>query len=175
MAYIMFVGGMAPVHSCQAAAARLARHYVEDLREFGRLLLQLAAISAVNGVLAVFVAVASGTGVPHDHVPAGVRQVLVGFRVAYGGCGSVLRGVGARCGPCSRAEVSRSASMSPSRRIGHLGFMRTARAPLRLTGSGMGIPSGCGDLVAGFALVVTLALRPEGVELTVVGGDSPLL
>ena len=56
----MIVGGMATVRSCRPAAARLARYYVEDLRQFRRLLLQLVAIAAANGVLGVLVAVLWG-------------------------------------------------------------------------------------------------------------------
>jgi O-antigen/teichoic acid export membrane protein len=53
MWYIMLVGGMANGALLQAAAARLARYYVEDLHQFRRLLLQLVAVSAANGVLGV--------------------------------------------------------------------------------------------------------------------------
>jgi O-antigen/teichoic acid export membrane protein len=48
MGYIMIVGGMAASSLCQATAARLARYYVENLRQFRRLLLQLIAIAAAN-------------------------------------------------------------------------------------------------------------------------------
>jgi O-antigen/teichoic acid export membrane protein len=60
MAYIMYVGGIAAGSLCQAAAARLARYYVEDLRQFRRLLLQLISIAAANGVIGVLAAVLWG-------------------------------------------------------------------------------------------------------------------
>ena len=44
MAYIMIVEGMAIGSFLQASAVRLARYYIENLRQFRRLLLQLIAI-----------------------------------------------------------------------------------------------------------------------------------
>lgn len=60
MGYVMVVGGLATSSLCQAVAARLARYYVENLRQFRGLLLQLVAIAAANGVIGVLAAVLWG-------------------------------------------------------------------------------------------------------------------
>lgn len=60
MAYIMTVGGVAIGSFLQATAARLGRYYVENLRQFRRLLLQLVAIAAALGVIGVLAAVLLG-------------------------------------------------------------------------------------------------------------------
>jgi O-antigen/teichoic acid export membrane protein len=60
MGYIMLVGGMANGALLQAAAARLARYYVEDLRQFRKLLLQLASVAVANGTLGVLAAALFG-------------------------------------------------------------------------------------------------------------------
>src|SRR4029077_7250180 len=56
MAYIVFVGGTALASLLQASAARLARHYIENLHEFRKLLLQLTAIGVANGVIGIVAA-----------------------------------------------------------------------------------------------------------------------
>jgi O-antigen/teichoic acid export membrane protein len=60
MAYMMTVGGMAIGSFLQATAARLAQYYLENLRQFRRLLLQLIAIAAANGVIGALAAVFFG-------------------------------------------------------------------------------------------------------------------
>jgi O-antigen/teichoic acid export membrane protein len=57
MGYVMNVGGIAATSLCQATAARLARNYVENLPECRKLILQLIAMAAANGVVGVLVAV----------------------------------------------------------------------------------------------------------------------
>ncbi len=60
MAYSISMGGIAIGSVCQAAAARLARYYVENFRQFARLLMQLVAGSAANGAIGILVALLWG-------------------------------------------------------------------------------------------------------------------
>ena len=166
MAYIMFVGGMVGSSLCQAAAARLARHYVENRRQFGRLLLQLTTISAANGVIAVFVAVLWG------------REFLtILYRPEYARYPSVFAWLMAAAG-LSYVATALGVGLAAARKFDIqlpiyfcAALVTTAACALLvprygLHGAAWAFLAGVVTWCVGFAVALTHALRPQRVGLT---------
>ena len=172
MAYIMIVGGMATSSLCQSAAARLARHFVEDLRQFRRLLLQLIAISAANGVIGVLAALLWG------------RQFLtIMYRPEYATYPSVFAWLMAAAG-VSYVASALGFGLAAARKfdvqlpIYICAVLVTAAAcvPLvpryGLQGAAWALLAGMLTWCAGFTLALSFALRPQKAELIAVGAEA---
>jgi O-antigen/teichoic acid export membrane protein len=172
MGYIMIVGGLAGSSLCQAAAARLARYYVEDLRLFRRLLLQLIAIAAANGVLGVLAAVLWG------------RQFLtIMYRPEYAMYPSVFAWMMAAAGVSYVASVL-GFGLSAARKfdvqlpVYICATMVTAAAcvPLvprfGLQGAAWALLAGMLTWCAGFTVALTFALGPQRAELSPVEAEA---
>jgi O-antigen/teichoic acid export membrane protein len=166
MGYIVIVGGMATGSLCQAAAARLARYYVEDLRQFRKLLLQLVVIAAANGIIGVLAAVLCG------------RQFLtIMYRPEYAMYPSVFSWLMAAAG-VSYVATALCSGLSAARKfdvqlpVYVCATLVTAAACVLLVpryglhGAAWALLSGMLTWCAGFTLPLILALRPERSELS---------
>jgi O-antigen/teichoic acid export membrane protein len=172
MAYIVFVGGTAIGSLLQAAAARLARYYVENLRQFRRLLLQLIAIAAANGVIGVLAAVLWG------------RQFLtIMYRPEYAMYPSAFVWLMAAAGVSYVASVL-GFGLSAARKfdvqlpVYICAALVTAAAcvPLvsryGLQGAAWALLAGMLTWCAGFTLALTFALRPQMAALSPVETEA---
>lgn len=165
MGYIMLVGGMASFALCQAAAARLARYYVEDLRQFRKLLLQLVAISAANGALAVLGSALVG------------RQFLtIMYRPEYARYPSVFTWLMVAAG-VSYVATALSFGLAAARRfdvqlvVYVCAVLVTVSACIPLVprygmqGAAVALLVGMLTWCAGFTVAMIIALRPQRAEL----------
>jgi O-antigen/teichoic acid export membrane protein len=169
MAYIVFVGGMALASLLQASAVRLARYYIENLRQFRRLLLQLIAIGVANGVMGILAAALWGRQFltimyrpEYAMYPSVFVWLMVAAAVSY--VATVL-GFGLAAARkfdvqlpvyiCA-ALVTVSACMPLVPRYG-------------LQGAAWALLAGMLTWCAGFTLALTIALRPRRVELRAMG------
>jgi O-antigen/teichoic acid export membrane protein len=172
MGYIMIVAGMAASSLCQATAARLARHYIENLRQFRRLLLQLTAIAAANGVIGVLAAVLWG------------RQFLtIMYRPEYALYPSVFAWLMAAAG-VSYVASALGFGLAGARKfdvqlpVYICAVLVTAAAcvPLvpryGLQGAAWSLLAGMLTWCAGFTLALTVALRPQRSELSPVEAEA---
>lgn len=172
MGYIMTVGGMAASSLCQATAARLARYYIENLRQFRRLLLQLIAIAAANGIIGVLGAVLWG------------RQFLaIMYRPEYAMYPSVFAWLMAAAG-VSYIASALGFGLAAARRfdvqlpiyIGAVLVTAAASVPLvpryGLQGAAWALLAGILTWCAGFTLALTFALRPQRVELPTMEAEA---
>jgi O-antigen/teichoic acid export membrane protein len=175
MAYIMFVGGMAGSSLCQAAAPRLARHYVESPRQFRRLLLQLSAISAANGLLGVVVAALWG------------RQLLtILYRPEYARYPSVFAWLMAAAG-LSYVATALGFGLAAARKfdiqfpIYLCATLATAAACVVLVpryglhGAAWAFLVGVLTWCVGFALALALALRARSANPSPVESEVPIV
>jgi O-antigen/teichoic acid export membrane protein len=166
MAYIMFVGGVAASSLCQAAAARLARYYVENLHQFRKLLLQLIGIAVANGVIGVLGAVLWG------------RQFLtIMYRPEYARYPSVFAWLMAAAG-VSYVATALGFGLAAARKfdiqlpiyICAVLVVLAACALLvprfGLLGAAWAFLAGILTWCTGFALVLAFALRPHMSELS---------
>ena len=172
MGYIMIVGGMAASSLCQATAARLARYYVENLRQFRRLLLQLISIAAANGVIGVLAAVLWG------------RQFLaIMYRPEYAMYPSVFAWLMAAAGVSYVASVlgfglaaARKFDVQLPVYICATLVTASACVPLvpryGLQGAAWALLAGMLTWCGGFTLVLTFALRPHRAELSTVEAEA---
>jgi O-antigen/teichoic acid export membrane protein len=171
MGYIMGVGGMAIGSLLQATAARLARYYVEDLRQFRRLLLQLIAISAANGVIGVLGAMLWG------------RQFLtIMYRPEYAMYPSVFAWLMA-AGCVSYVIAALGFGLAAARKfdvqlpIQICAVLVTLAASIPLVpryglqGAAFALLAGILTVCAGFTLALTFALRPQRAELSTVEAE----
>jgi O-antigen/teichoic acid export membrane protein len=172
MGYIMIVGGMAASSLCQATAARLAGYYVENLRKFRKLLLQLVAIAAANGVIGVLAAVFWG------------RQFLtIMYRPEYAMYPSVFAWLMAAAG-VSYVASALGYGLAAARKfdvqlpVYICGALVTAAAcvPLvpryGLQGAAWALLAGILTLFAGFTWALIFALRPQRVALPTVEAEA---
>ena len=172
MGYIMIVGGMATGSLLQATAARLARYYVEDLRQFRKLLLQLVAIAAANGVLGILVAILWG------------RQFLsIMYRPEYARYPSVFTWLMVAAA-VSYIAAALSFGLSATRKfdIQCLVYICVAVATTiacvflvpkyGLLGAAWALMTGTLTWCVGFTMALLFALRPQRVELSTVGAEA---
>jgi O-antigen/teichoic acid export membrane protein len=172
MGYIMIVGGMAASSLCQATAARLARYYVESLSQFRRLLLQLTAIAAANGVIGVLAAVLWG------------RQFLtIMYRPEYAMYPSVFAWLMAAAGVSYVVSVlgfglaaARKFDVQLAVYICAALVTAAACVPLvprySLLGAAWALLAGLMTMCVGFTLALTFTLRPQRAELSSVEADA---
>jgi O-antigen/teichoic acid export membrane protein len=161
MAYIMTVEGMAIGSFLQATAARLARYYVENLRQFRRLLLQLIAIAAANGVIGVLAAALVG------------RQFLtIMYRPEYAMYPSVFTWLMAAAAVSSVASalgfgLAAARKFDVQLLVYICAALVTAAASVPLVphygleGAAWALLAGILTWCAGFALALIFALRPQ--------------
>lgn len=172
MGYIMIVGGLAASSLCQATAARLARYYLGNLRQFRRLLLQLITIAAANGVIGVLAAVLWG------------RQFLtIMYRPEYAMYPSVFAWLMAAAGVSYVASVL-GFGLAAARRfdvqlpVYICAALVTASTcvPLvpryGLQGAAWALLAGMLTWCGGFTLVLTFALRPQSAGLSTVEAEA---
>lgn len=172
MAYIMLVGGTATGSLLQAAAARLARYYLENLRKFRRLLLQLIAIATANGVIGVLATVLWG------------RQFLtIMYRPEYAIYPSAFAWLMAAAG-VSYVASALGFGLAAARKfdvqlpIFFCAALVTAAAcvPLvpryGLQGAAWALLAGILTWCTGFTLALTFALRPQRAELSTVEAEA---
>ena len=171
MAYIMTVGGMATGSLLQATAARLARYYVENLRQFRRLLLQLIAIAAANGVIGVLAAVLLGRQFltimyrpEYAMYPSVFAWLMVAAGVSY-----VASALGFGLAAARKFDIQLPVYICAA--------LVTAAAcvPLvpryGLQGAAWALLAGMLTWCAGFTLALTFALRPQD-ELSTVEAEA---
>jgi len=172
MAYIMNVGGMAASSLCQATAARLARNYVDNLPKCRRLLLQLITMASANGAIGVLIAVIWG------------RQFLtMMYRPEYAMYPAVFAWLMAAAG-VSYVVAALGFGLAAARKfdvqllVYIFGTLVTAAAcvPLvpryGLLGAAWALLAGLLTLCAGFSVALTLALRPQGAQLSPMGAGA---
>lgn len=168
MAYIVFVGGTALGSLLQAAAMRLARYYIENLRQFRRLLLQLIAIGIVNGVIGILAAVLWGRQFltimyrpEYAMYPSVFVWLMVAAAVSY--VASVL---GFGLAAARKFDVQLPVYICAAL------VTLFACVPLvpryGLQGAAWALLAGMLTWCAGFALALTMALRPERVDVPTV-------
>ena len=172
MGYIMIVGGMAASSLCQAAAARLARYYGENPRQFRRLLLQLIAIAAANGVIGVLAAVLWGRQfLTIMYRPEyAMYPPVFAWLMAAGGVSYVATALGFGLAAARKFDVQLPVYICAA--------LVTAAAcvPLvprfGLQGAAWALLAGILTWCAGFTLALTFALRPRRVDLSTVEADA---
>jgi O-antigen/teichoic acid export membrane protein len=165
MAYVVFVGGTALGSLLQASAVRLAQHYIENMRQFRRLLLQLIGIGVANGVIGILAATLWGRQFltimyrpEYAMYPSVFVWLMVAAAVSY--VASVL-GFGLAAARkfdvqlpvyiCA-ALVTVSACVPLVPRYG-------------LQGAAWALLAGMLTWCAGFTLALTIAVRPQRVDL----------
>ena len=148
----------------QAAAARLARYYIEDLRQFRKLLLQLVAIAAANGVIGVLAAVLFG------------RQFLtIMYRPEYAMYPSVFAWLMVAAGVSYIASaVGYGLSAARKFDVQCLVYICVALATTvacvflvpkyGLLGAAWALMTGTLTWCVGFTMALAFALRPQSVE-----------
>lgn len=171
MAYLMIVGGVAIGSLLQATAARLARYYVEDMRQFRKLLLQLIGMAAANGVVGVLGALLLG------------RQFLtIMYRPEYAGYPSVFAWLMAAAG-VSYVASALGFGLAAARKFDVqllvyicAALVTTAACvPLvpryGLEGAAWALLAGMLTWCLGFTVALTYTLRPEKAGLLAVRAE----
>jgi O-antigen/teichoic acid export membrane protein len=164
MGYIMIVGGMALGSLLQATAARLARYYVEDLRQFRRLLLNLVAIAAANGFLSVLGAAFFGRQFltimyrpEYARYPSVFTWLTVATGVSY-----VAAALGHGLSAARKFDVQLPVDISATL------IIALACVPLvprfGLQGAAWAYLAGMVTVCAGFTLAMTFAVHPRSAE-----------
>jgi O-antigen/teichoic acid export membrane protein len=168
MAYIVFVGGTALASLLQASAVRLARHYIEDLRQFRRLLLQLIAIGVANGVIGILAAELWGRQFltimyrpEYAMYPSVFVWLMVAAAVSY-----VATVLGFGLAAARKFDVQLPVYICAAL------VTVSACVPLvpryGLQGAAWALLAGMLTWCAGFTLALTIALRPQRVDLAAV-------
>jgi O-antigen/teichoic acid export membrane protein len=171
MAYIVFVGGTALASLLQASAVRLARHYIEDLRQFRKLLLQLIAIGVANGVIGILAAALWGRQVltimyrpEYATYPTVFVWLMVAAAVSY-----VATVLGFGLAAARKFDVQLPVYICAAL------VTVSACVPLvpryGLQGAAWSLLAGMLTWCAGFALALTIALRPQRVHLPTVEAE----
>jgi len=165
MAYIVFVGGMALGSLLQATAARLARYYIENLRQFRKLLLQLIGIGVANGIIGILAAVLWGRQFltimyrpEYAMYPSVFAWLMVAAAISY-----VATVLGFGLAAARKFDVQLPVYICAA------GVTVSACVPLvpryGLQGAAWALLAGMLTWCAGFALALTIALRPQRVDL----------
>jgi len=171
MAYIVFVGGTALASLLQASAVRLARHYIENLHEFRKLLLQLTAIGVANGVIGIVAAALWGRQVltimyrpEYAMYPSVFVWLMVAAAVSY-----VATVLGFGLAAARKFDVQLPVYICAAL------VTVSACVPLvpryGLQGAAWALLAGMLTWCAGFALALTIALRPQRVHLPTVEAE----
>ena len=171
MGYVMIVGGMAVSSLCQAAAARLARYYIENLRRFRTLLLQLVAIALGNGILGVFAAMLWGRQfleIMYRPEYAGYPSVFVWLMVAAA-ASYVASVLGYGLAAARKFDIQVAVYVCAA--LVTVGVCVPLVARLGLLGAAWALLAGILILCAGFTLVLTLALRSQKSDLALVEAE----
>jgi O-antigen/teichoic acid export membrane protein len=168
MAYVVFVGGTALGSLLQASAVRLARHYIENLCQFRRLLLQLIVIGVANGVIGILAAALWGRQFltimyrpEYAMYPSVFVWLMVAAAVSY-----IAAVLGFGLAAARKFDVQLPVYICAAL------VTVSACVPLvpryGLQGAAWALLAGMLTWCAGFTLALTIALRPQRVDLPTV-------
>jgi len=168
MAYIVFVGGMALGSLLQATAARLARYYIENLRQFRKLLLQLIGIGVANGIIGILAAVLWGRQFltimyrpEYATYPSVFVWLMVAAAVSY-----VATVLGFGLAAARKFDVQLPVYICAA--LVTVGACVPLVPRYGLQGAAWALLAGMLTWCVGFTLALTIAMRPQRVDLPAV-------